>query len=54
MSRKVFGPKKEKIIGRWRNLHSEELYDLKSSPDILKVTKSRRMKWAGSVEQRRM
>jgi hypothetical protein len=41
---KIFGPKSEEVTGDWRKLHSEELHDLYSSPDISRVIKSRRMK----------
>jgi hypothetical protein len=37
------------VTGRWRKLHSEELHDLYSSPSIIKMIKSRRMRWAGHV-----
>jgi hypothetical protein len=42
-------PKKDEGIGEWRKLHNEELNDLYSSPTIVRVIKSRRMKWAGHV-----
>jgi hypothetical protein len=42
--RKIFGPKRDEVIGEWRRLHNEELYDLYSSPNIIRVIKSR-MKW---------
>ena len=45
----VFGPKKDDITGEWRKLHSEELSDLCSLPNIVLVVKSRRMRWAGHV-----
>jgi hypothetical protein len=46
--RKIFGPKREE--GRsWRKLHNDELHSLCSSPDIIRVIKSRRMRWAGHV-----
>jgi hypothetical protein len=46
--RRVFGPKRDEIIGRWRKLHSEELYNLYSSPNIIRI-RSRRMRWEGHV-----
>jgi hypothetical protein len=47
--RKIFGPRKDEITGEWRKLHNEELNDLYSSPNIVRVIKSRRMRWAGHV-----
>jgi hypothetical protein len=47
--RRIFGPKRDYAIGEWRNLHNEELNDLYSSPNIVQVIKSRRMRWAGHV-----
>jgi len=46
--RKIFGPKRDKVTGVWRKL-LEELNDLYSSPNILRVIKSRRLRWAGHV-----
>jgi hypothetical protein len=46
--RKIFGPKREED-GSWRKLHNDELRDLNSSPNIVRVIKSRRMRWAGHV-----
>jgi hypothetical protein len=46
--RKIFGPKREEA-GSWRKLHNDELHDLYSSPNIVRVIKSRRMRWAGHV-----
>ena len=46
---KVFGPKKDEVTGEWRKLHNEELNDLYSLPNIVRVVKSRRMRWAGHV-----
>jgi hypothetical protein len=47
--RKVLGPKKYEVKGEWRKLHNEELNDLYSLPNIVRVVKSRRMRWAGHV-----
>jgi hypothetical protein len=47
--RKIFGPKMDEVTGEWRKLHNEELHDLYSSPSIVRIIKSRRMKWAGHV-----
>jgi len=47
--RRIFGPRREEVIGEWRKLHSEELNDLYSFPYILQVIKSRRKRWAGHV-----
>jgi hypothetical protein len=46
--RKIFGPKREED-GSWRKIHNDELHSLNSSPNIVKVIKSRRMRWAGHV-----
>ena len=43
--RRVFGPKRDEVTGEWRKLHNEELRDLYSVPNILRVVKSRRMGW---------
>jgi hypothetical protein len=48
--RKVFGTTREKVTGDWRKLRSEELHDLYCSPNIIRMFKSRIMKWAGHVE----
>jgi len=47
--RRVFGPKKDEVTGEWKKLHNEELNDLYSLPNIVRVVKSRRMRWAGHV-----
>jgi hypothetical protein len=47
--RRIFGPKKDEVTGEWRKLHNEELHDLYSSPSIIRIIKSRRMRLAGHV-----
>jgi hypothetical protein len=47
--RGVFGPKRDEVTGEWRKLHNKELSDLYYLPNIVRVVKSRRMRWAGNV-----
>jgi hypothetical protein len=47
--RRIFGPKRDEITGGWRKLHNEELHDLYSSPGIIRIIKSKRMRWVGHV-----
>jgi len=46
---RIFGPRRDEITEEWRRLHNEELNDLYSSPKIVRMIKSRRMRWAGHV-----
>jgi hypothetical protein len=46
---RIFGSRRDEVTGEWRRLHNEELNVLYSSPDIVRVIKSRRMRWAGHV-----
>jgi hypothetical protein len=47
--RSIFGPKRAEVSGEWRKVHNEELRDFYSSPSIIRIIKSRRMRWAGHV-----
>jgi hypothetical protein len=47
--RTIFGPKRNGVTGGWRKLHNEELHELYPSPSIIRIIKSRRMRWAGHV-----
>jgi hypothetical protein len=49
--RRIFGPKRDVVTGDWRKLHNEELHNLYSSPSIIRMIKSGRMRWAGHVAQ---
>jgi hypothetical protein len=49
--RRIFGPKRDEVTGGLRKLHNEELHSFYSSPSIIRMIKSRRMKWAGHVAQ---
>jgi hypothetical protein len=51
--RRIFWPKRDEVTGKWRKLHNEELHDLYSSPSIIRIMKSRRMRWAGHVARMR-
>ena len=46
---RIFGPRRDEVMGEWRRLHNEELNDLYSSPNIVWVIKLRRMRWVGHV-----
>ena len=48
-ARVIFGPRRDEVTGEWKRLHNEELNDLYFSPNIVRVIKSRRMRWAGHV-----
>jgi hypothetical protein len=50
--RRVFGEKTDEVTGEWRRLHSKELYAKYSSPNIIRVIKSRRLRWAGHVARK--
>jgi hypothetical protein len=45
--RRIFGPRRDEVTGEWRKLHNEELHDFYSSPIIIRIIKSRRIKWVG-------
>jgi hypothetical protein len=47
--RRIFGPKRDRVTGGWRKLHNKELHNLYSSPSIIRIIKSRMMRWAGHV-----
>jgi hypothetical protein len=49
--RRIFGPKRDQVMGGWRKLHNEELHNLYSLPSIIRIIKLRRMRWAGHVAQ---
>jgi hypothetical protein len=49
--RRTFGPWRDEVTREWRKLHNEELQDLYSSPSIIRIMKSKRMRWAGHVAQ---
>jgi hypothetical protein len=47
MLRRIFGPKRDEVVGGWRKQDNEELHNLYFSPSVIRIIKSRRMKWAG-------
>jgi hypothetical protein len=47
----IFWPKRVEVMGSWRKLHNEELHNLHSSPYMIRMIKSRRMRWAGHVSR---
>jgi hypothetical protein len=49
--RRIFGPKRDEVTGEWRKFHNEDLRDVDSSPNIIRMIKSRRMKWAWNIAQ---
>jgi len=49
VQRRIFGPKRDEVTGEWRKLHNKELNDLYSSSNIIRIIKSRSMRWAGHV-----
>jgi hypothetical protein len=49
MIKEIYGPKRDEVTGEWRRLHNKELYAVYSSPNIIRVIKSRRPRWAGHV-----
>jgi hypothetical protein len=48
---RIFGPKRDEVTGGWRKLHNEELHNLYSSPSIIRMIKSRRMRWESQKER---
>jgi hypothetical protein len=51
--RRIFGPRRDEVTVEWRRLHNEEFYTLYSSPNIIRMIKSRRLRWAGHVASMR-
>jgi hypothetical protein len=47
--RRIFGPKRDEVTGDWRKLHNEELHNLYSSPNIIRMIETRSMRWTGHV-----
>jgi hypothetical protein len=52
--RKIFRPKRDEVKGGWRKLHNEELHKLYSSPSIIKMIRTRCMRWAGHIARMRL
>jgi hypothetical protein len=50
--RRIFGPRRDEVMGDWRKLHNDELHNLYSSPKIIRMIKSRGIRWAGHVERK--
>jgi hypothetical protein len=48
--RRIFGPKRVEVTGEWRKLHNKELHDLYSLPSIIRIIKSRRMRWTRHIQ----
>jgi hypothetical protein len=51
--KKIFGPKRDDVTEEWRKLHNEELRDLYSSPSVIRIIRSRKMRWVGHVARTR-
>jgi hypothetical protein len=49
--RRIFGPKRDDVTGEWRKVYNEELHDLYSLPNIIRIMKSRRIRWVGHVSR---
>jgi hypothetical protein len=49
--RRIFGPRRDEVTGDWKKLHNDELHNLYSSPNTIRMIKSRRMRWTGHVER---
>jgi hypothetical protein len=47
--RRIFGPKRDEMTGEWKKLHNEELRDFHSSPSVIRIIKSKTVRWAGHV-----
>jgi hypothetical protein len=50
--RRIFSPKRNEVTGDWRKLHNEELHNLYSSPNLIRMIKSRTIRWAGHVARK--